>query len=40
MYNKKYNDLVDEASKLMLLKVDHIASKIMLYSIFLIAVFF
>ncbi|MGO0901733.1 hypothetical protein ACYZFO_06475 [Clostridioides difficile] len=22
MYNKKYNDLVDEASKLMLLKVD------------------
>ncbi|EQF49499.1 putative membrane protein [Clostridioides difficile CD178] len=40
MYNKKYNDLVDEASKLMLLKVDHIASKIMLYSILLIAVFF
>ncbi|EQH20756.1 TPA: hypothetical protein ACKOG7_003290 [Clostridioides difficile] len=40
MYNKKYNDLVDEASKLMLLKVDHIASKIMLYSILLISVFF
>ena len=40
MYNKKYNDLVDEASKLMLLKVDQIASKIMLYSIFVIAVLF
>ncbi|WLD29482.1 hypothetical protein CDIFMA2_33730 [Clostridioides difficile] len=40
MYNKKYNDLVDEASKLMLLKVNQIASKIMLYSIFVIAVFF
>ena len=40
IYNKKYNDLVDEASKLMLLKVDHIASKIMLYSILLISVFF
>ncbi|MCC0673703.1 MULTISPECIES: hypothetical protein [unclassified Clostridioides] len=40
MYNKKYNDLVDEASKFMLLKVDQIASKIMLYSIFVIAVFF
>ncbi|HBF6358332.1 hypothetical protein ACTPDI_13510 [Clostridioides difficile] len=40
MYNKKYNDLVDEASKLMLLKVDQIASKIMLYSMFVIAVFF
>ncbi|HEK4723957.1 TPA: hypothetical protein SOK78_004012, partial [Clostridioides difficile] len=40
MYNKKYNDLVDEASKLMLLKVDQIASKIMLYSMFVIAVLF
>lgn len=40
MSNKKYNDLVDEASKLMLLKVNQIASKIMLYSIFVIAVFF
>ncbi|MBY2477210.1 hypothetical protein KWV16_09955 [Clostridioides difficile] len=40
IYNKKYNDLVDEASKLMLLKVDQIASKIMLYSMFVIAVFF
>ncbi|MCC0632046.1 MULTISPECIES: hypothetical protein [unclassified Clostridioides] len=40
MYNKKYNDLVDEASKLMLLKVNQIASKIMLYSVFVIAVFF
>ncbi|OJT87175.1 hypothetical protein BM535_21000, partial [Clostridioides difficile] len=39
-YNKKYNDLVDEASKLMLLKVDQIASKIMLYSMFVIAVLF
>ncbi|MFL8709537.1 hypothetical protein Q3304_02170 [Clostridioides sp. GD02377] len=40
MYNKKYNDLVDEASKLMLLKVDQIASKIMMYSMFVIAVLF
>ena len=40
IYNKKYNDLVDEASKLMLLKVDQIASKIMLYSMFVIAVLF
>lgn len=40
MYNKKYNDLVDEASKLMLLKVDQIASKIMLYSMFVIVVLF
>ncbi|NMS90629.1 hypothetical protein HGQ85_11860 [Clostridioides difficile] len=40
MYNKKYNDLIDEASKLMLLKVDQIASKIMLYSMFVIAVLF
>ncbi|HCQ6371060.1 TPA: hypothetical protein OL520_002146 [Clostridioides difficile] len=36
MYSKKYNDLVDEVSKFMLLKVDQIASKIMLYSIFII----
>ncbi|MDB3086403.1 hypothetical protein C4097_18185 [Clostridioides difficile] len=40
MYNKKYNDLGDEASKLMLLKFDQIASKIMLYSMFVIAVLF
>lgn len=40
MYNKKYNDLVDESSEFILSKVNKIAIKIMIYSIVIISIFF
>lgn len=40
IYNKKHNDLVDESSEFILLKVNQIEIKIMLYLIFIIALFF
>lgn len=40
IYNKKYNDLVDESSKFILSKVNQIAITIMMYSIVIIAIFF
>ncbi|NMS90630.1 hypothetical protein HGQ85_11865 [Clostridioides difficile] len=40
VYNKKYNDLVDESSKFILSKVNQIAITIMMYSIVIIAIFF
>lgn len=40
IYNKKYNDLIDESSKFILSKVNQIAITIMMYSIVIIAIFF
>ncbi|MGO0931990.1 hypothetical protein ACTPED_20365, partial [Clostridioides difficile] len=40
IYNKKYNDLVDESSEFIPSKINQIAIKIMIYSIVIISIFF